>query len=94
MEFELETYLAWFTEDQWSIPTTRNWSLGEYATQRPKELTQSSNLRIMSTYHTLVGKSVIIDGCNRAVALATLVRRNQFDAGPLGPGGALGDIFG
>jgi hypothetical protein len=76
-EFARECYLVWFDGGQWSTPNKLNWGVTEYASKNPSPLSQSVDLLILSAYHTLLEKRVIIDGCHRAVALATMVQNGQ-----------------
>ena len=49
----------------------------EYARVFPKELKELPNTPILSAYHTLLDKRIIVDACHRSVALQSEVDRER-----------------
>lgn len=77
-EFAKDAYLVWYYPGgEWSDPANKNWTLSEQAAQSPRQLQQTSDLLVLSGYHTLLGKRVIIDGCKRSVSIETLVQNDK-----------------
>ncbi len=68
-EFSESCYLAVYKQGDWSSPNAENWALQEYAKLNPSTLTYSKEILILSAFHTLLKKRIIIDGAHRAVAL-------------------------
>ncbi len=75
-EFSKDAYLPWYHPGgEWSDPANINWTLPEQAKQSPLSFEQTDDLLVVSGYHELLGKRVIIDGCHRAVATETAVQK-------------------
>lgn len=70
-EFAVSSYLPWY-KYHFSNPKAKNYNVRKYAIQNPLKLKRRDNIIIMTAYHTLLNKRLIIDGCHRAVALDTL----------------------
>jgi len=76
-EFSQNCYLPWYTGPDWCVPDSLNWGLTEYSRKFPALLTQREDLLILTAYHSLLGKRVIIDGAHRAVALDSEVNAGR-----------------
>jgi hypothetical protein len=74
--FSANCLLPWYKNDlDWSNPNAENFSLREYARLFPKELKDVPNAPILSAYHGLLDKRIIVDGFHRAVALQSEIDR-------------------
>jgi hypothetical protein len=67
------SYLPWYKGKHFSEPNAKNWSVREYALLYPIKLRRKKNIIIMTAYHPLLHKNLIIDGCHRAVAIDSLL---------------------
>ncbi len=68
-EFSESCYLPVYKQGDWSTPNAENWNLQEYAKFNPTTLSYANEILILSAYHTLLKKRIIIDGAHRAVEL-------------------------
>ena len=68
-EFSDSCYLPVYKGGDWSTPNSENWSLKEYAKLNPTQLTYPNEVLILSAFHNLLKRRIIIDGAHRAVAL-------------------------
>jgi hypothetical protein len=72
--FSENCLLPWYKNGrEWSYPNAENFSLREYAQLFPKELKELPNTPILSAYHTLLNKRIIVDACHRSVAIQSAV---------------------
>lgn len=79
-EFSESCYLPVYKQGDWSTPNAENWGLQEYAKANPSTLSYPNEIMILSAYHTLLKKRIIIDGAHRAVALESNLGENFAEA--------------
>lgn len=74
--FSQSCLLPWYKGGtDWSPPSAENYSLQEKAKESPSDLKKGQKMLIMTAYHSLIDRRIIVDGCKRAVALETAVNR-------------------
>src|ERR1700730_15859704 len=79
-EFSESCFLPVYQQGDWSTPNNENWNPQEYAKLNPSTLTYSNEILILSAFHTLLKKRIIIDGAHRAVALESNLNQNFGEA--------------
>ena len=71
-------YLGSSPRGDWSKPKSLNYKLVDYAFKHPKPLNRGvEELLIITAYHSLLEKRLLVDGCKRAVALQTEVDQGR-----------------
>ena len=78
-EYASEVLLPWYKDGlDWSHPEAKNYQLSEFANEHATDnqfSLRNEQLRVLSVYHNLLNRRLLVDGCHRAVAIEIAVKR-------------------